>query len=116
MSLFDPRVLGARPAGLRRERIHASTRYRDGRFHNTEPLTSTLSEAKTLGQRLGIISEFFTGGARRVPTGALPVESPLEAWSRPAETGLRATWLGHSTVLLEIDGVRVLTDPRWKRR
>src|SRR6185295_6449259 len=46
----------------------------------------------------------------------LPVVSPLEAWSREAETGLRATWLGHSTVLLEIDGVRVLTDPVWGER
>ena len=116
MLLFDPRVLGARPSGLRRERVEASPRFRDGRFHNTEPLSSTLSEAKTLGQRFGIISEFFTGGARRVPTRELPVESPLEAWSRPAETGLRATWLGHSTVLLEIEGVRVLTDPVWGNR
>ena len=32
------------------------------------------------------------------------------------ETGLRATWLGHSTVLVEIDGVRVLTDPVWGER
>ena len=31
-------------------------------------------------------------------------------------SGLRATWLGHSTVLLEIDGVRVLTDPVWGTR
>jgi L-ascorbate metabolism protein UlaG (beta-lactamase superfamily) len=31
-------------------------------------------------------------------------------------TGLRATWLGHSTVLIEIDGRRVLTDPVWGSR
>ena len=29
---------------------------------------------------------------------------------------LRATWLGHSTVLLEIDGRRFLTDPVWSAR
>jgi L-ascorbate metabolism protein UlaG (beta-lactamase superfamily) len=29
---------------------------------------------------------------------------------------LRATWLGHSTVLLELDGIRVLTDPVWGSR
>jgi L-ascorbate metabolism protein UlaG (beta-lactamase superfamily) len=116
MSLFDPRVLGARPAGLRRERIHASTRYRDGRFHNTAPLVSTMSEGVNLKKRLGIMSEFFRGGPGRFPSVALPVESPLEAWARPAETGLRATWLGHSTVVLEIDGVRVLTDPVWGER
>jgi L-ascorbate metabolism protein UlaG (beta-lactamase superfamily) len=31
-------------------------------------------------------------------------------------TGLRATWLGHSTVLIEIAGRRVLTDPVWGPR
>lgn len=116
MGLFDPRSLGARPSGLRRERIEASPRYRDGRFHNTAPLRGTLVEGQTLSQRFGIISELAFGGARRTPRGVLPVESPRDAWSRSAETGLRATWLGHSTVLLEIDGVRVLTDPVWGER
>lgn len=116
MALFDPRALGARPSGPRRERIEASPRYVDGTFRNTAPLKSTLREDQTLGQRIGIISEFFRGGPRRFPDVPLPVESPLEAWSRPAETGLRATWLGHSTVLLEIDGVRVLTDPVFGER
>jgi len=36
---------------------------------------------------------------------------PLTAWAKAPDTGLRATWLGHSTVLIEIDGYRVLTDP-----
>ena len=36
--------------------------------------------------------------------------------SEPVDTGLRATWLGHSTVLIEIDGLRVLTDPVWGAR
>src|SRR4029077_15757020 len=37
-------------------------------------------------------------------------------WRRKPGSGLRATWLGHSTVLIEIDGVRVLTDPVWGPR
>ena len=56
------------------------------------------------------------GCERRTPSGPLPSMSPLEAWQRPVETGLRATWLGHSTVLVEIDGRRVLTDPVWGPR
>ena len=31
-------------------------------------------------------------------------------------TGGRLTWLGHATVLIELDGVRVLTDPVLRRR
>ena len=33
-----------------------------------------------------------------------------------ATVGLRVTWMGHSTVLLELDGVSLLTDPLLRRR
>jgi L-ascorbate metabolism protein UlaG (beta-lactamase superfamily) len=46
----------------------------------------------------------------------LPSVDPTHAWAKPPDTGLRATWLGHSTVLIEIDGWRVLTDPVWGQR
>ncbi len=32
------------------------------------------------------------------------------------ESGLRVTWFGHSAMLLEIDGVRILLDPVWEQR
>ena len=44
---------------------------------------------------------------------------PTAARPRPAtwpEHGLTAAWLGHSTVLLNLDGVRILTDPVLGRR
>lgn len=61
-------------------------------------------------------SEYFFGGAVRRPPGLLPSERPLESWLTRADSGLRVTWLGHSTMLLEIDGKRVLTDPVWSER
>lgn len=42
--------------------------------------------------------------------------NPLDVWTRPPGSGLRATWLGHSTVLIEIDGKRIVTDPVWGPR
>lgn len=102
----------SKSAGLRRERTIASPRFRDGRFHNTDPVDSTMKK----GSMLSTTSEYFFGNAVKRPPGALPIESPLEIWRRPADSGLRATWLGHSTVLLEIDGYRVLTDPVWSER
>lgn len=101
-----------RMEGARQERIVASPRFRDGLFHNTRPVSPGLEP----GSSFSTMREFFFGGQRRVPRGALPSVSPLESWARPVETGLRATWLGHSTVLLEIDGYRVLTDPVWGER
>ena len=53
---------------------------------------------------------------RRVPSAPLPSVNPLDSWLRRPDSGLRATWLGHSTVLIEIDGWRVLTDPVWGPR
>ena len=103
---------GARVSGERLERVRASPRYVDGAFRNTHPASPGLKE----GTALPTLGEYLCGGERRTPPGRLPSLSPLEAWARPSETGLRATWLGHSTVLLEIDGVRVLTDPVWGER
>lgn len=44
---------------------------------------------------------------------AAPERPNPQAWP---ETGLHAAWLGHTTVLLEIDGFTVLTDPVFSRR
>jgi L-ascorbate metabolism protein UlaG (beta-lactamase superfamily) len=101
-----------RSQGLRRERMLASPRYADGTFHNTRPVAPKLKK----GTATPTLREFLCGGQRRTPPGPLPSRSPLDAWSTAPETGLRATWLGHSTVLLEIDGRRVLTDPVWGER
>jgi L-ascorbate metabolism protein UlaG (beta-lactamase superfamily) len=105
-------VLGSRAAGARLERMKGSTRIKDGTFHNTLPVGPGLKK----GTGVSTIKEFMCGGQRRVPTGVLPMVNPLEQWRRAVESGLRATWLGHSTVLLEIDGKRVLTDPVWSER
>jgi L-ascorbate metabolism protein UlaG (beta-lactamase superfamily) len=62
------------------------------------------------------LKDFLCGGERRVPRGSLPSMSPLDAWAAKPESGLRVTWLGHSTILIEIGGVRILTDPVWGPR
>jgi L-ascorbate metabolism protein UlaG (beta-lactamase superfamily) len=104
--------LGKRAAGKRLERMKASPRWVDNAFQNLHPILPNLKG----GEAMPSITDFLCGGGRRVPTAPLPSVDPREGWSRPAETGLRATWLGHSTVLLELDGVRVLTDPVWGER
>jgi L-ascorbate metabolism protein UlaG (beta-lactamase superfamily) len=93
-------------AGLRLERMRASAQYRDGRFHNAAGV-----QPRMRGNRLAIASDFAFGGRARRPPGRVPLASPLEAWARPPSSGLRVTWLGHSTVLIEAGGRRLLTDP-----
>ena len=92
--------------GLRLERAMASPQYRNGKFWNTSGVSPSMQ-----GSSAVILADFFFGGRKRVPRAPLPVENPLSTWMTPAESGLRVTWLGHSTMLLESDGARVLTDP-----
>jgi L-ascorbate metabolism protein UlaG (beta-lactamase superfamily) len=103
---------GRAPGSARLERIQASPRFSGGSFRNPSGATPGLKP----GTALSTMGKFLFGGERRTPRAPLPSESPLDRWMRPVDSGLRATWLGHSTVLVEIDGHRVLTDPVWSDR
>ncbi len=105
--------LGKRAVGLRLERMQASKLWAGESFRNVHPIQPGLRD---LAAPRVTLSEFLCGGERRVPEAPLPALDPLAAWGKPPDTGLRATWLGHSTVLIEIDGLRVLTDPVWGPR
>ncbi|MFH9468712.1 MBL fold metallo-hydrolase [Streptomyces clavifer] len=109
-----PDAFGADPAGARMERIRRSPNFADGVFRNpegarTRPSGSMLEFAKVYFQR--------EQRARRSPAGTVPVHATTVAdLARPPATGLRLTWMGHSSVLAEIDGRRVLFDPVWGER
>ncbi|MBW4039085.1 MAG: MBL fold metallo-hydrolase [Acidobacteria bacterium] len=45
-----------------------------------------------------------------------PFRTETEVYEVPPTTGLRVTWFGHSSSLVEIDGKRVLIDPVWEER
>ena len=105
--------LGKRAAGLRLERMRASRLWSGAAFRNLHPVLPGLRDATA---QFPSLRDFICAEGRRVPSKPLPAEDPLDAWRRPAGSGLRATWLGHSTVLIEIDGLRVLTDPVWGPR
>jgi len=107
------KTLGAKAEGLRLERMQASPLWAGGGFRNRHPALPGLRDASAGRPSLG---DFLCGGPRRVPRGPLPSVDPRGAWAKPPGSGLRATWLGHSTVLIEIDGLRVLTDPVWGQR
>ena len=71
------------------------------KFHNLEPTRRTPSEVMR-----GIAS--WTRGAWNL--------GPVPAVARPPErvnAGIRVTMVGHATVLVQMDGINVLTDPVW---
>ncbi len=105
--------MGRRADGLRLERMRSSRLWAGDGFRNMHPVLPGLRDVNA---RPPSVSEFLCGSERRVPPQPLPSMNPRDAWSKVPSTGLRATWLGHSTVLIEIDGLRVLTDPVWGSR
>ncbi|EKF22423.1 beta-lactamase superfamily domain protein [Mycolicibacterium hassiacum DSM 44199] len=88
-----------------------SPNYRDGVFVNLEPST-TLSLDREERRRL--LWEVFGSRGASKPPGPIPVVAPAPA--DPNHTGASACWFGHSSVLIEVDGYRVLADPIWSRR
>ncbi|KSZ58571.1 hypothetical protein Z045_11835 [Rhodococcus pyridinivorans KG-16] len=86
----------------------ASPRYRDGRFHNTDPASVLGPEAAG-----GFAKDLLTRGSRGRPR----TEVPLSTYLAPVDAAeLAMTWFGHSTALVEVDGYRVLCDPVWSER
>ncbi len=55
-------------------------------------------------------------GSTPKPPRAVPIH-PYEpnTWARRVRRGVRCTWVNHATVLIEIDGFRLLTDPMFSR-
>jgi len=103
---------GGSPAGELLARIKASSHYEQDGFVNVVTQSS-----RTVAASWKILVERFTGDQMRVPPSSIPVIaiSPERFKTRP-ESGLRSIWLGHASVLLELDGVRLLIDPMFSER
>jgi L-ascorbate metabolism protein UlaG (beta-lactamase superfamily) len=105
-------AFGKRVDGERATRVHASPQWRDGAFQNPQPMW-----IDTWGSMTAIFSSSdFVAPAGVPPDVVDVVRTDPKLFATPPASGLRVTWLGHSTQLIEIDGARVLTDPIFGER
>jgi L-ascorbate metabolism protein UlaG (beta-lactamase superfamily) len=105
-------AFGGRLEGARLERARRSPHFVDGRFVNPIP-THKLAP----GAFWEMVRHQLFGGEARSPRSPIPIVQPEPGiFAALPASGLRVTWLGHSTTLVEIDGYRVLTDPVWSER
>ena len=75
------------------------------------------TEMATGGSMTGVLWKYLTNKAETIPKHALgPFSTDVQIYKTTPSSGLRITWIGHSSVLIEIDGKRILTDPVWSSR
>ncbi len=99
--------MGAAPSGARWEAVQKSPQFADGKFRN--PVETHMMET---GKYPEMLANQFFGDEIRVPVQTPPVVALNAAsFAEAPASGLRITWIGHATTLVEIDGYRVLFDP-----
>jgi L-ascorbate metabolism protein UlaG (beta-lactamase superfamily) len=101
-----PSAIGGRPDGARLDRVRRSPNYRDGAFQNTVP-------ASVATPSPGVLRAMATNAAARRPRHPVPLVSAPDL---TPQDGLRLSWLGHATVLVEVGTTRFLFDPVWSDR
>jgi L-ascorbate metabolism protein UlaG (beta-lactamase superfamily) len=103
-----PVALGAWPAA-RRAVAAGSAHFQDGKFVNVEP-----SPVFPPGTVASILRQVLTRGDGGRPKGAVPLAQSSRTPDETADLG--ATWYGHASAMVEVDGQRVLLDPVWGDR
>jgi L-ascorbate metabolism protein UlaG (beta-lactamase superfamily) len=105
--------------GLRKERIQGSPNFKEnGVVKNIVPIPSMERpfSPSSMGPMLKATTEYLKPGVERIPKVAPPILKPDSALIAQRQPGLHVTWLGHSTMLVSIDGALFLTDPVFSNR
>jgi L-ascorbate metabolism protein UlaG (beta-lactamase superfamily) len=105
--------IGSDPRGERLARIQASPNYKDGKFQNLMATNMDMPPAKMLST----MWEFIRGGEGREPRTVIPtVAFDVARWDAVPDSAIAVAWFGHSTLLLKVGGVTILTDPVFGER
>ncbi len=98
-------AFGHRPSADDWRRFGGSAQQQRGRFENPEPIENHM---------WAFVRDLPNASRVQSPSTPIPAfEGAAAALARAPASDVRVTWMGHSSVLVELDGVRLLTDPVW---
>src|SRR5690348_13772602 len=64
-----------------------------------------------------LLWKYYNNKAETIPKKKLgPFKTDVTIYNATPASGLRITWIGHSSLLIEIDERRILIDPVWSER
>ncbi|WP_284239305.1 MBL fold metallo-hydrolase [Paenibacillus glycanilyticus] len=99
-------AFGGRPNEQTQARMLRSAQYAKGKFENQLPTSMSMS----MREYLSTAGEFIRGNPGGRPAKAL-TSNAIDPRSLHAAQKAKVTWFGHSAMLLELDGKRLLLDP-----
>jgi L-ascorbate metabolism protein UlaG (beta-lactamase superfamily) len=100
-----------RKGDMKMKKIEDSPQYTDGKFKNYVDW-----EQPSFGEYLSTGWEFLFGGDQRTPDRMLPRKVvDLKHFTHPGADQLNVTWLGHSSLMINIDGYKIMTDPVFEK-
>lgn len=103
---------GARSTGEHMDKIIHSPNYREGKFQNLIPTPMSGENSPMWKNAL----KFMRSGGEREPKMPLQTVTFDKEHFLKSDSGITYSWFGHSTVLLNINGKIILTDPVFSER
>jgi L-ascorbate metabolism protein UlaG (beta-lactamase superfamily) len=101
-----------RKGDIKMNTIKNSPQYKNGKFRN-----DAAWKLPSLGQNLSTMWKVLFSRNQRTPKRNLPVRKVnLEHFNDPGGNQLNVTWLGHSSLMVNIDGYKILLDPVFSKR
>ncbi|TKC09349.1 MBL fold metallo-hydrolase [Pedobacter frigoris] len=101
-------IFGKVPEGARLERISNLSNYKDGALENLSPTPMKPDSVSYWDMIRGMIK----GNKNGTPPQAIPTVKPDFSPSGKA----KIIWFGHSTYLIQVDGLNILVDPVFSER
>ena len=94
------------------DRIKLSPQYQNGKFTgDKKALTMTVKDYISSTWR------FIFEKNNQTPDGSLPIRSvDLSYFNTAGKDQLNSTWLGHSSLMININGYKILTDPVFEKK